>query len=102
MKGGPRMLVCVVALYALLAPLQRGWLSARTPADLLNGGAVLGLCALGETLVVVAGGVDLSVAALAAFTSVVVASAVGAGVPAGLALACAPALAGSSARSPAS
>ena len=82
-----RTFVIVLVLYALLGILQPGWLSPRTPVHLLNGGAVLGLAALGQTFVVATGGIDLAVGAVVACSSIAAATAITAGMPAALALA---------------
>ena len=81
-----RTFAIVVGLYLVLALVQQGWFSLRTPINLLNGGAVLGLAALGQTFVIATGGIDLSVGAAVGLTSTVVASAITAGVPAAVAL----------------
>lgn len=61
-----------LALFAGIAEVVfPGFLSLRTAFDLLADNAVLGLAAIGETIVLVAGGIDLSVGALMALSSIV-------------------------------
>ena len=80
-RSGLRALLVLVALYVVLAIRYPGFGGARVPVNLLNDQAVLGLVALGETLVILAGGIDLSVGAAMAFASVVIAQLVQHGVP---------------------
>lgn len=73
--------------YALCAAQFPAMLSLRVAGDLLTDNACLGLLAVGMTVVVVSGGVDLSVGAVVAFTGVFLAVAIGHGAPAPLAFA---------------
>lgn len=76
-----RSALVVAVLYVLLGVLQDGWFSPRTPIHLLNGGAVLGLAALGQTFVIATGGIDLAVGAWIACGSTAVAAALASGLP---------------------
>lgn len=73
--------------YALCAIQFPAMLSPRVAGDLLTDNACLGLLAVGMTVVVVSGGIDLSVGAVVAFTGVFLALAIRQGVPAPLAFA---------------
>jgi simple sugar transport system permease protein len=67
----------VFALFFVAAALRYdGFFSLGVAADLIDDGAVLGLAALGMTFVIASGGIDLSVGAVAALASVVLASAI--------------------------
>jgi simple sugar transport system permease protein len=59
-----------VALYATAGFLYEGFFSARVFANLLIGYAMLGITAVGLTLVIFSGGIDLSVGAVAGFASI--------------------------------
>ena len=58
------------ALFAVLAPFTPGLATAGNAVDLLGNLAPLLVVAVGETLVLVAGGIDLSVTSIIALTSV--------------------------------
>lgn len=86
--------VTAVALAALLGAAgwrYDGFLGASLLVNLLDDGAMLGFAALGAMLVISSGGIDLSPGAVMALSSVVIAAAIGAGLPplAAFALACA-------------
>lgn len=61
--------------------------SAKVVGDLFNDNAFLGIAAAGMTLVILSGGIDLSVGAMVAFTSITVATLVQKGAPPPLAIA---------------
>lgn len=65
-----------VAMYAVFAVLYPVMLSPRVFANLLTDSAYLGILAVGMLVVVVSGGIDLSVGAVMAFTSLFVAVAI--------------------------
>ncbi len=71
---------------------HRGFLSWPVLVNLVGDNAFLGLAAIGETLVVLAGGIDLSVGAVVGLASVVTAKLLFLGVPAPLVFALVPAL----------
>jgi simple sugar transport system permease protein len=54
--------------------LFRGLFSLRVFLNLFTDNAFLGLCAIGETFVIISGGIDLSVGAMVAFSATFVAS----------------------------
>lgn len=60
----------LVLLFGVAARLYDGFFSARVIVGLLSDNAVLGIAAVGMTLVIFAGGIDLSVGAVIGFTSI--------------------------------
>ncbi|MES1167609.1 MAG: sugar ABC transporter permease YjfF, partial [Oleiharenicola lentus] len=66
--------VILAALYVTAGCLYDGFFSPGVAVNLLTDNAVLGLVALGMTLVIFSGGIDLSVGAVAGFTSILVAT----------------------------
>ena len=88
LAGGARHPLALFAIVTALAALRHPeFLSFDVLANLLGDNAFLGLAAIGETFVVLAGGIDLSVGAVVGLSSVVVGSLVGdAGVPAAAAM----------------
>lgn len=73
------VLIFVVA-YALCVMQFPNMLSFRVAGNLLTDNAFLGIAAVGMTFVILSGGIDLSVGAVIAFTSVLVAVLVGGGM----------------------
>jgi len=63
-----------VGLFLAAGALYDGFFSARVAVNLLTDNAALGITAVGMTLVIFAGGIDLSVGAVAGFTSIFVAT----------------------------
>lgn len=59
-----------VALFATASLLYDGFFSARVLVSLLSDNAFLGIAAVGMTLVIFSGGIDLSVGAVIGFTSI--------------------------------
>jgi len=66
----------LVLLFGSAALLYPGFFSARVIANLFGDNAALGVAAIGLTFVILAGGIDLSVGAVLAFTSTFVATAI--------------------------
>ena len=62
------------ALFVTAGLMYEGFFSARVAVNLFTDNAALGLTAMGMTLVIFAGGIDLSVGAVAGFTSIFVAT----------------------------
>ncbi|HEX2862257.1 MAG TPA: hypothetical protein VHN79_11480, partial [Lacunisphaera sp.] len=62
------------ALFVVAGLRYEGFFSPHVAVNLLTDNAVLGLTAVGMTLVIFAGGIDLSVGAVAGFTSIFVAT----------------------------
>lgn len=71
----------IVAFCALAAVSDPGFLSIATLTDLLRGGIVLGIFAVGALIVLISGGIDVSFTAIAAFTMYVTAMALNAAMP---------------------
>jgi ribose/xylose/arabinose/galactoside ABC-type transport system permease subunit len=63
-------------LFVVSGLLYSGFFSTRVVVNLFTDNAALGLTAIGMTLVIFSGGIDLSVGAVAGFTSILVATAV--------------------------
>jgi ribose/xylose/arabinose/galactoside ABC-type transport system permease subunit len=65
-------ILALTALYAAAALRyhDRGFLSPRIPINLLGDNSVLGIVAVGMTLVILSGGIDLSVGAAMSFASI--------------------------------
>lgn len=77
-------------LFGAAAFFYPGFLSARVITSLFADNAFLGIAALGMTLVIFSGGIDLSVGAVIGFTSIFTATLVtGRGIAPGVAWACA-------------
>ncbi len=87
---GPALaLVLVVAVFALLTAEPSRYLSPFNLRIVLSQTVIVALGAIGMTIVIVGGGIDLSVGATIALTGVVAALAIGAGWPALMAAAAA-------------
>ncbi|MEO6378459.1 MAG: hypothetical protein ABIO37_10590, partial [Caulobacteraceae bacterium] len=78
LRRSPTFLTLAVflAAYALCVARFPVVLSGRVLGDLLTDSAVLGIAAVGMTVVIVSGGIDLSVGGVMAFSSVFVAVAI--------------------------
>ena len=72
-------LVALVAAYTFFALSAPAFASLANAATMARQTTVVGLCAVGMTLVIVSGGIDLSVGSAVAFTTVVVAATLRAG-----------------------
>ncbi len=62
--------VIAVTLFGLASFFYEGFFSPRVAVNLLGDNAFLGIAAVGMTLVIFAGGIDLSVGAVVGFTSI--------------------------------
>ena len=67
----------MLALYAAGCGLYRNFFSLRVAVNLFGDNAFLGIAAIGATLVILSGGIDLSVGSVVAFTSVLIAAMIG-------------------------
>jgi ribose transport system permease protein len=73
-RNGLAVWVIVAALVALMVVRRGGaFLSEQNVSDVLSQSVTLGLVALGQTFVVISGGIDLSVGSLASLTTVLAA-----------------------------
>jgi simple sugar transport system permease protein len=70
----------MLALYTAGCVLYRNFFSLRVAVDLVGDNAFLGIAAVGATLVILSGGIDLSVGSVVAFSSILIATMVGKGV----------------------
>jgi galactofuranose transport system permease protein len=68
-------------LFGVASYCYEGFFSGRVVADLLSDNAFLGIAAIGMTLVIFSGGIDLSIGAVIGFTSIFIATLIGRGVP---------------------
>jgi len=75
------LLAVLVLLWAILAFATPNFLTERNIPNLLRQGSMIAILALGETFAIITGGIDLSVGAVAGFTTVVIAVLIQAGVP---------------------
>lgn len=66
--------VVCAALYVAAGLRYEGFVSQDVALNLLRDNSFLGLCALGETFVILAGGIDLSVGAMLGFTTILIAT----------------------------
>jgi len=80
------LLGLLVILWAILAFATPNFLTTRNIPNLLRQGSMIAILALGETFAIITGGIDLSVGAIAGFTTVVIALLLQAGVPVWLAV----------------
>lgn len=64
-------------LYAVASLLYPGFFSAQVAANLLGDNAMLGIAAVGMTFVILSGGIDLSVGAMLALSTMVLARLIG-------------------------
>ena len=64
-------LVVVYVLFAVLTP--KGFVTAATTLTIAQQTVIVGICALGMTMVIITGGIDLSIGSLVALTTVIVA-----------------------------
>ena len=71
-----------IAGYAVCAGQFPAMLSLRVMLNLLSDNAFLGILAVGMTVVIVSGGIDLSVGSVMAFSAVLLAVLIGGGMPA--------------------
>ncbi|HEX8795664.1 MAG TPA: ABC transporter permease [Polyangiaceae bacterium] len=76
----------LVGLWAFFAARAPGFASAANAATMARQTTVVAICSVGMTLVIVSGGIDLSVGSAVAFTTVVVAATLKAGLGPGVAV----------------
>lgn len=84
MRLGPLLgLIAVFCLFAAIGP--KGFSSVRNLETMARQTVIVGTASLGMTLIIIAGGIDLSVGAVIALSTVVIALALKAGASAGMA-----------------
>src|SRR3569833_4549643 len=71
----------LLLLWVVLTVSTPNFLTERNIPNLLRQGSMIAILALGETFTIITAGIDLSVGAVAGFTTVVIAMLVQAGVP---------------------
>ncbi|MEP6621405.1 MAG: ABC transporter permease [bacterium] len=86
-RAGPAIgLVAVVLAFALLSDTPLRYLSVFNLRIVLSQTVIVALGAIGMTMIVISGGIDLSVGATIALTGVITALGIGAGMPPALAV----------------
>ena len=86
-RAGPALgLVAVVLIFALLTDAPARYLSAFNLRIVLSQTVIVALGAIGMTMIVISGGIDLSVGATIALTGVITALGIRSGLPPSLAL----------------
>lgn len=75
------LLGLLLLLWVVLAIATPNFLTERNIPNLLRQGSMIAILALGETFVIITGGIDLSVGAIAGFCTVVVAELIQMGLP---------------------
>jgi ribose transport system permease protein len=80
------LLGILVLLWIVLSFATPNFLTERNIPNLLRQGSMTAILALGETFVIITAGIDLSVGAIAGFSTVVIAMLIQAGVPVWLAI----------------
>ncbi|RUT86334.1 ABC transporter permease [Mesorhizobium sp. M7A.T.Ca.TU.009.01.3.2] len=83
---GLTLLALLVLLWILLSVATTSFASANNMANLLRQGSMIAIMAVGQTFVIITGGIDLSVGAVVGFATVVVAMMINAGFPIWLAI----------------
>jgi sugar transport system permease protein len=67
------LLAIILILYGVFGALSPGFLSANNQVNILRDGATIGIAAWAQTLVIVAGEIDISVGPMVAFIAVIMA-----------------------------
>ena len=83
---GLTLLALLVLLWILLSVATTSFASGNNIANLLRQGSMIAIMAVGQTFVIITGGIDLSVGAVVGFATVVVAMMINAGFPIWLAI----------------
>lgn len=78
---GLTLLALLVLLWVVLAVATPSFASANNIANLLRQGSMIAILAVGQTFVIITGGIDLSVGAVVGFCTVIVAMMINAGFP---------------------
>jgi ribose transport system permease protein len=78
---GLTLLALLVLLWVILSLSTSSFASANNISNLLRQGSMIAILAVGQTFVIITGGIDLSVGAVVGFTTVIVAMLINAGVP---------------------
>ncbi|MEP9372122.1 ABC transporter permease [Mesorhizobium sp. KR1-2] len=78
---GLTLLALLLLLWAVLAVATPSFATANNIANLMRQGAMIAILAVGQTFVIITGGIDLSVGAIVGFCTVIVAMMINAGFP---------------------
>lgn len=78
---GLTLLALLVLLWVVLALATPSFASTNNIANLLRQGSMIAILAVGQTFVIITGGIDLSVGAVVGFCTVIVAMMINAGFP---------------------
>ncbi|MEI9408214.1 ABC transporter permease [Mesorhizobium salmacidum] len=83
---GLTLLALLVLLWIILSLSTSSFASANNISNLLRQGSMIAILAVGQTFVIITGGIDLSVGAVVGFATVIAAMLINAGVPVFLAI----------------
>ncbi|MBZ9673038.1 ABC transporter permease [Mesorhizobium sp. ES1-3] len=83
---GLTLLALLVLLWVILSFSTSSFASANNISNLLRQGSMIAILAVGQTFVIITGGIDLSVGAVVGFATVIAAMLINAGVPVFLAI----------------
>jgi ribose transport system permease protein len=83
---GLTLLALLVLLWVILSVATQSFASANNISNLLRQGSMIAILAVGQTFVIITGGIDLSVGAVVGFATVIAAMLINAGVPVFLAI----------------
>jgi ribose transport system permease protein len=83
---GLTLLALLVLLWVILSVSTSSFASANNISNLLRQGSMIAILAVGQTFVIITGGIDLSVGAVVGFATVIAAMLINAGVPVFLAI----------------
>ncbi|TIT67461.1 MAG: ABC transporter permease, partial [Mesorhizobium sp.] len=78
---GLTLLALLVLLWVILSVTTQSFASANNISNLLRQGSMIAILAVGQTFVIITGGIDLSVGAVVGFATVTTAMLINAGVP---------------------
>jgi ribose transport system permease protein len=78
---GLTLLALLVLLWVILSLATTSFASANNISNLLRQGSMIAILAVGQTFVIITGGIDLSVGAVVGFSTVIAAMLINAGVP---------------------
>ncbi|SFP65598.1 monosaccharide ABC transporter membrane protein, CUT2 family [Mesorhizobium sp. NFR06] len=78
---GLTLLALLVLLWVILSVATTSFASANNISNLLRQGSMIAILAVGQTFVIITGGIDLSVGAVVGFSTVIAAMLINAGVP---------------------
>ncbi|TIX37202.1 MAG: ABC transporter permease [Mesorhizobium sp.] len=78
---GLTLLALLVLLWVILSVSTQSFASANNISNLLRQGSMIAILAVGQTFVIITGGIDLSVGAVVGFATVITAMLINAGVP---------------------